>query len=152
MNKIFQRCLAVGVPAPVVVVDGGVVDVCVVVDVGVVVAEETTTTCKQKIFFTKKYEKLFQLVKSKEWIFHWHSPCVLIVKQTLVGFKFEQKIIVKNNPRCQRHFLPVFFFPSRKSRRCCSLFISKWKPGSPCSIKHSCNQFKLSQSCWKTSV
>ena len=53
-----------------VVVDGGVVDVCVVVDVGVVVAEETTTTCKQKIFFTKKYEKLFQLVKSKEWIFH----------------------------------------------------------------------------------
>ena len=70
MNKIFQRCLAVGVPAPVVVVDGGVVDVCVVVDVGVVVAEETATTCKQKIFFTKKYEKLFQLVKSKEWIFH----------------------------------------------------------------------------------
>ena len=131
MNKIFQRCLAVGVPAPVVVVDGGVVDVCVVVDVGVVVAEETTTTCKQKIFFTKKYEKLFQLVKRKEWIFHWHSPCVLIVKQTLVGFKFEQKIIVKNNQRCQRHFLPVFFFPSRKSRRCCSLFISKWKPESP---------------------
>ena len=33
-----------------------------------------------------------------------------IVKQTLVGFKFEQKIIVKNNPRCQRHFFCLFSF------------------------------------------
>ena len=59
MNKIFQRCLAVGVPTPIVVVDGGVVDVCVVVDVGVVVAEETTTTLSTKfkqILACKIYE------------------------------------------------------------------------------------------------